>query len=425
MRYFGILFIALMFSSAAFSAVIFVPDDYPLIQDAINAAAIGDTIIVREGMYDENLNFSGKAIAVISEDGPQVTVIDGTQTGSCVVFISGEGKGSVIEGFTLTNGSGHNGSGGGVACDGSSPTIRNNHIVDNAAGNGGGISCRTNSSPDIVGNVIAYNDGPGAGGAMFLHTNCAPLIANNIMVGNTASSATGGGIYIGYSSDATVTNNTIYGNSAAGFGSIFSYSSSPVITNTISRNNSPNEIGGSVTVNYSNVEGGMTGTGNIDADPLFVDAAFDDFHLTYGSPCKDTGDNSVVSELVDFEGDPRIAFNTVDMGADEFFTHLYVMGDQTPGGDILGKLVGEPGASPVYLIISANAWETPLSTPYGDLYLMPPRIWLPLIPMPSNGVLTLTAVVPSSPPAPYDVPIQALIGLASDSLTNLYVLRIR
>src|SRR5690349_697727 len=69
---------ALFFSgTAARAAVIRVPAHQPRIQGAINAAVNGDTIQVAPGTYVENLNFLGKAIRVSSDQGPQVTVIDG------------------------------------------------------------------------------------------------------------------------------------------------------------------------------------------------------------------------------------------------------------------------------------------------------------------------------------------------------------
>jgi len=123
-----------------------VPDDHAAIQDAIAAAAPGDCVFVKPGTYRENLDFLGKAIAVKSAEGPEATVIDGGRpcskfAGSCVTFRSGEGPGSVLEGFTLTNGQGdyiQEGLGftygGGVLCAyGSSPAIRGNRIVGNNA----------------------------------------------------------------------------------------------------------------------------------------------------------------------------------------------------------------------------------------------------------------------------------------------------
>jgi serine protease len=61
------------------ASVIRVPADQPTIQAAINAAANGDVIQVAPGTYIENINFQGKAIRLSSDQGPQVTVIDGSR----------------------------------------------------------------------------------------------------------------------------------------------------------------------------------------------------------------------------------------------------------------------------------------------------------------------------------------------------------
>jgi hypothetical protein len=69
--------------------------------------------------------------------------------------------------------------------------------------------------------------------------------------------------------------------------------------------------------------------------------------------------------------------------------------------------------------------DPPQSTAWGNFFLQPPWLLLPLVPIPAEGVLILPATIPMSPPAPYDLPMQALIGLDPDSLTNLFVLEIR
>ena len=79
-------------------------------------------------------------------------------------------------------------------------------------------------------------------------------------------------------------------------------------------------------VTYSDIEGGYTGTGNIDANPLFVNPAANDYHLQPTSPCIDVGSNAAVPSWLttDYEGDPRIwdgdgdGNAVVDMGADEY-----------------------------------------------------------------------------------------------------------
>jgi hypothetical protein len=164
----------------------------------------------------------------------------------------------------------------------------------------------------------------------------------------------------------------------------------------------------------------------IDADPVFVDAAHGDMHLIYDSPCRDAGDNNAVQESHDFEGDPRIAWgDTVDIGADEFYTHLYCTGDFTPSGAIAGKLVGRPATSPVGLFLGSGVLDLPLPTAWGSFHLQAPWLLIPLIPIPAEGVLALPATIPGTPPAPYDIPMQALIGLDADSLSNPWVLEVR
>jgi hypothetical protein len=162
----------------------------------------------------------------------------------------------------------------------------------------------------------------------------------------------------------------------------------------------------------------------IDADPLFADPGGQDFHLTFPSPCKDTGNNTAPSlPCCDFESDPRAAHGTVDMGADEFHTHLYATGDAVPGGNAALNFIGLPGAAPVVLFLGAGLLDPPMPSKWGDWYLQFPVIGpldLGAIPSP-KGVLTLSGTVPTMPPPPNTIHLQALIG---DALTNPCVLEI-
>src|SRR5262245_7328211 len=115
MRFFsfgGILVVGI--ASTLKAGVISVPADYGTIQDAINAAAEGDTIVVSPGTYVEHINFLGKAIVVQSTNllNPGATTIDAGGAGVAVKFETGEGAGSTLAGFTLTNGNAP--AGGGV-----------------------------------------------------------------------------------------------------------------------------------------------------------------------------------------------------------------------------------------------------------------------------------------------------------------------
>ena len=78
-----------------------VPSEYATIQLAIDAATNGDTIYVSNGTYVENINYNNKDLYLLGENRDS-TIIDGNQNGS-VVSINGN---SVIDGFTIQNGSG-------------------------------------------------------------------------------------------------------------------------------------------------------------------------------------------------------------------------------------------------------------------------------------------------------------------------------
>ena len=81
-------------------SVIWVPDDYWTIQDAINESEDGDTVRVRPGVYREGLRLMGKNIWLESEEGPEVTLIDGDNQDECIEVWDGE-QDVVIRGFKL------------------------------------------------------------------------------------------------------------------------------------------------------------------------------------------------------------------------------------------------------------------------------------------------------------------------------------
>jgi parallel beta-helix repeat protein len=256
--------------------VIHVPTDQSTIQSAINAAGTGDTVMVAPGTYFENINFSGKSITLASEQGPQVTIIDGGQLAPVVTFASGEGPQSVLSGLTLQHGralfaSGYNGggvniqnasptitgniithndaggSGGGISSSFGSPIIKGNTITNNSqiqgwsGGNGGGIYIGGASSAQVIGNTISNNsEAQGSGGGIALFAAGTPTLRNNTISNNSAYSQ-GGGIWMVNQSDALIVQNLITGNSAPSGGGI--YLSVPsgargayVISNTVSGN---------------------------------------------------------------------------------------------------------------------------------------------------------------------------------------------
>jgi hypothetical protein len=270
---------------------------------------VADGIYTGEG--NKNLDFLGKAIVVRSENGPEVTVIDCTWRGRGFVFHQGEGLDSRIEGFTITNGHVLYEGGGGIRCQGASPTIANCHIINNSAScsdRGGGVYCFA-STPVITGCIIAGNDvyievdfSTSYGGGL----SCTGgIIRDCIIYHNSAWSIGhwGGGVGGGIDCDSmSIINCTIHGNTADNGDGIYCSSKAHIMNCIIWQD----RITGNPVVLYTNIQGGYPGEGNIDIDPLFRDPENGDYHLMatycgdpYDSPCIDAGDPAILDEVLD------------------------------------------------------------------------------------------------------------------------------
>ena len=365
------VFLALLAAPAAGRTIYVDPNgsaDFNTIQAAIDdpCTVNGDDIEVAPATYYEAINFNGKAIRLYSSDGPNVTTIDANGAYHVVQCVSGEDANTILAGFTITGGFANgiypDNVGGGMYNDASSPTVTNCTFSGNSADYGGGMY-NDSSSPTLTNCTFTGNTASYGGGMR--NSSSSPMVTNCTFSGNTASDD-GGGMENWPSSSPTVTNCTFSGNSAPGYGGGMdnwtnsnptvtnctfsgnssnsggamynSASSSSMVTNCILWGDTPDEIsnllGSTTTVNYSDVQGASVypGTGNINADPCFVDADSNDFHLLANSPCIDVGDNdSVPADTADLDGDgnttepipfdldgnPRILGNVVDMGAYE------------------------------------------------------------------------------------------------------------
>ena len=198
--------------STSLAEIIYVPDGFSSIQEAINASNDGDSVIVSPGFYPENINFNGKYITITSRyliDNDSLligtTIIDAQESGSVVTFANSENEQSILQGFTLQNGAGNdedpddNGSyytyGGGIYCEDSAPTIKDCIIQNNIAneGGGGGIFCY-NASPMFYGCQIIGNETDDVGGGLYSRSSSSPGFFYCTFYENTAEF--GGGCYM-------------------------------------------------------------------------------------------------------------------------------------------------------------------------------------------------------------------------------------
>jgi subtilisin family serine protease len=249
-----------------------VPEAYLTIQKAINHASDGDTIWVADGRYtgteNKNIDFKGKAITVKSENGPENCIIDCQNQGFGFYFHMGEGPNSVLNGFTIINGS-VSGRGGGIYCDGSSPTIIDCIISRNRAGKyGGGMYNFNNSNPKIIDCAFVQNSAginfsdSGNGGGICNLVNSNPTLTNCTFIENSATYQ-GAGMYNEEGSSPILVKCIFIENSSKNGGGIYNFSNSnPALTNCIFVDNSA-EFGGAIqNASSTNLEPSITTLNN-------------------------------------------------------------------------------------------------------------------------------------------------------------------
>jgi hypothetical protein len=278
------------------------------IQDAIDAAAAGDFVVVTNGLYATggkamagtltNRVALTKALTVASVNGPTATIIQGardpaTGNGPLAVRCAWLTNGAALSGFTLRNGAtqpsdGYVGSplqsGGGVWCSSTNGVVSNCVLTNNTAIYGGGISFGTLNDSLVVGNLAAYGGGAYSAGL----NNCTVMFNYT----TTPGSHDGAGTYNG------TTRNSIV---------LYNYDNLSPVT----EDNYGAMIGAALysycctTTNWS-----VVGTGNISADPQRLDL----YHLASTSPCRGTG-SPLYSTGTDLDGEPWA--NPPSMGCDE------------------------------------------------------------------------------------------------------------
>ena len=370
-------------------------------------------MLVAPGTYFENIDFLGKAITVKSEEGPATTIIDGNLVDTVVIFLTGEGPDSVLDGFTIRNGkSGFSGTsacfgrGGGICVGSASPTITNNEIVDNFSCNGNGIAVHFGSptiqnnrisnnvrvgctggtdgggiligglsNVKIIGNTISGNSTGTRGGGISLFAAGNPLIQDNLIISNVAND--GGGISIvNDASGARIVQNLIAENTAPrGAGISMTVPSSlggpSIVNNTIVNNNSTSDLGSGIyTIGFemyvliiNNIVIGAEGQTSIYCASVFspdipifeFNNAFTPLGPAYGGICDETGMDGNISEdplFVDpSNGDYRLQFGSPSIDT----------GDNTapnlPANDLDGNARIFDGDGDAVAVVDMGAYE--------------------------------------------------------------------
>jgi len=288
--------------------IINVPEDFSAIQEAINYSLDGAEVLISDGTYtgegNKKLDYFGKAITVASVNGPEVTIIDCENDGYGFLFENGEGPETRVLGLSIVNGNGSHQ--GGIECFRSSPTISFCILRNNYAkyGQGGGLGLSIGSHSLVSCCKISENFAEYEGGGVEIRGG----VIENCTISDNSSLREGGGIYIGYAnSKVEIINCVITDNITSDWegGGIAVYFSSVDVVNSIIRDNTPDQIaeGYSVlAVCYSDIEGGWSGVGNIDQDPLFYENPIFglNFLLEPSSPCIDTGDPSIEDSIYDW-----------------------------------------------------------------------------------------------------------------------------
>ncbi len=391
------------------SHIVRVPGDQSLIQEALNIARTGDTVLVAAGTYHENILFPSLRVKLLSEKGRDSTTIIAADPNVAVVTFANEtDTGRSIDGFSITGTTDATGivcksgrpsilncdignctsidSAGGIVCGVPSyPIILNNRIHDNVVtaggGAGGGLSVWSHvSTPaQIEGNEIFNNQSP-TGAGISINGGYA-VVQRNIIHHNTGpDSSFSAGIYL-YLGDppARVINNTILHNTAGV--ALNWYANSDVRNNIIAMN----QFGGlSVTSSYytfayndewgNGTDYGLTVLGGLAVDPLIFDPENGNYALFEMSPCRNAGDpNPLYNDpdgspndigampAQDFDGSPIVSLFEIP---NEVYHHVttvtptFKFGFLSPLGTIVSGVELQVTSDTTWNTI--NTWSPPL-----------------------------------------------------------------
>lgn len=260
---------------------------YKKISTAVNASISGDTILVGNGTYLDNVILT-KKLTIIAQSSQKNTIVKPLLTTSQIFNFTSGALNSKLYGFTITGGGNVRGSA--IDCNFSSPIIENCIITNN-------------------------------GGEAPIHFYYTDAVINNCLIYRN----TGNNVFFYDPNDKipTVNHSTIVYNTGIGTGTS-NISLIPVFTNCIIHGNTGGSTGGNINVLNSIVQGGYLGNEtNVNANPSFLDSTNNDYHLSNFSPAIGLGLNTI-NILKDFDGNSRIlpVSSNPDAGAFEtIFDH--------------------------------------------------------------------------------------------------------
>jgi len=402
----------------------------------------------------------GAAATVIDSQGNDDTWLDWPY-GPVVRMINGEGAGTVLEGFTVTGGETNGGLSGysGIWCHGLAPTVRDCIVEGNSGGLGGGVTgnahmerctIRGNDAlpygegggvfgqPTLIDCVVSGNHSGGMGGGIYATGPCTivgTVIDGNVS-GNGLDGYSGGGVFgpatlvgcritnnganhylsggppdvLGNAVDGavllercTVSGNHVVSGPVAGdeSGALRSVGS---VVDSILWGDELRELalGSTTQIGHSIVAGGWPGTGNLAVDPLFRDAASDDYFLEPGSLAIDAGDPASPLDpdgtrtdmgALFFPQYPAAAVVRNGTGVNPLAFHSVVR--PVIGSTWTASVDATAHGFPVAVVaLFASAGPATVSLPQGELLLAAPSFRVALR-VPTGGVAVFTVPVPA------------------------------
>ncbi len=289
--------------------VVHVPGDFSSIGEAILYAESGWTIRLAPGIYEEVVDFQGKAVMIEGDvTNPASVILDGTYiTGSSIVrMVTGEGPDSVLRGVTVRNGTsgtpfGSTMVGGAIHTLASSPTVEDCVFELNTAPYGGAVYARK-AAPVFRRCVFRDNTAEFDGGGFQFSRTEGGVLEDCVFEDNTAGN-NGGAIHL-FGGMPSIIACTLDGNAAANGGGGVSWAST---------GQSASVVASAIVNNAAAVGGGIWIAGTLTDLVLAESIVCENVPTNIEGPFEDAGGNDLCRCPADFDGDGLVGGS--DLGA--------------------------------------------------------------------------------------------------------------